>query len=65
MPASRLGLSLGLETSPESGGVAARSVSLSYSYQFNSGLRVQASLTRGLSDGAPDRSGGLAVSYGF
>lgn len=65
MPASRLGLSFGLETSPEPGGVAARSVSLSYSYQFNSGLRVQASLTRGLSDGAPDRSGGLAVSYGF
>ncbi|MBK6294977.1 MAG: transporter [Rhodoferax sp.] len=65
MPASRLGLSLGLETSPEPGGVAARSVSLSYSYLFTSGLRVQASLTRGLSDGAADRSGGLAVSYGF
>ena len=65
MPASRLGLSVGLETSPEPGGVAARSVSLTYSYRFNSGLRVQASLTRGVSDGAPDRSGGLSVSYGF
>lgn len=65
LPASRLGLSVGLETSPEPGGVAARSVSLTYSYRFNSGLRVQASLTRGVSDGAPDRSGGLSVSYGF
>lgn len=65
MPASRLGLSVGLETSPEPGGVAARSISLTYSYRFNSGLRVQASLSRGVSDGAPDRSGGLSVSYGF
>lgn len=65
MPASRLGLSVGLETSPESGGAAARSISLTYSYRFNSGLRVQASLTRGVSDGAPDKSGGLSVSYGF
>ena len=65
MPASRLGLSVGMETSPESGGVAARSISLTYSYRFNSGLRVQASFTRGVSDGAPDKSGGLSVSYGF
>ena len=65
MPSSRLGLSVAMETSPEMGGAAARSISLTYSYHFSSGLRLQASVTRGLSDGAPDRSGGLSVSYGF
>lgn len=62
-PASSLGLNYRIESNPLAEGAAARSLGLSYGYQFTSGLRLNTSLGRGLSDGAPKWGGGLSISF--
>lgn len=61
--ASSLGLNYRIETSSLPEAQASRSVGLSYGYQFSSGLRLNTSLDRGLTDGAPRWGGGLSISY--
>jgi hypothetical protein len=61
--ASSLGLNYRIEASALPEGAAARSLGLSYGYQFTPGLRLDTSLGRGLSDGAPRWGGGLSISF--
>jgi hypothetical protein len=60
---SSLGLNYRIETGALPEGQASRSLGLSYGYQFTPGLRVDTSLGRGLSDGAPRWGGGLSISF--
>ncbi len=61
--AGSLGLNYRIETASLPEAQASRSVGLSYGYQFSSGLRVNTSLDRGLTDGTPRWGGGLSISY--
>ena len=60
---SHIGLNYRIEASPLPEAPALRSLGLSYGYQFTSGLRLNTSLGRGLSDGAPRWGGGLSISF--
>ncbi len=61
--ASSLGLNYRIEASALPEAAALRSLGLSYGYQFTPGLRLDTSLGRGLSDGAPRWGGGLSISF--
>ncbi len=59
----RVGVSYRIDTSALSEPVPARSVGLSYGYEFSSGLKLSTNLDRGINDAAPRWGGGLTISY--
>lgn len=61
-PVSRVGLSYGVAIGPEFDDPATRGLALSYAYTFSSGVRAQANVRLGLSDGAPVRNLGLGLT---
>lgn len=62
-PTSRLGVNYRIDASGLPDAALARSLGVSYGYEFSSGLRVSTNLDRGLSDSAPRWGGGLSLSY--
>lgn len=59
----RVGVSYRIDASPLAEANAARSLGLSYGYEFRSGLRLSTSLDRGLNEFGPRWGGGLTITY--
>ncbi len=62
-PASSLGLSYRVEPNLLPEAPAARTLGLSYGYQFTPGLRLSTSLGHGLTDSSPRWGAGLSISF--